>query len=279
MQGEIEIGIDEAGRGPVFGPMVYAGVAWSIAGRADFCGVGFKDSKQLDADDREKLLEIIKEFEGKLLHSKYVICEPIEMTNKQLSTKKESLNTYSHNCAISIIKHFLSLGLRIKSAYLDTVGDPDKYRNLLEREFAYLKTPIGFTVCSKADDLFPVVSAASIVAKVTRDLSVKNCVFKEPIKPDREFGSGYPGDPVTKKWLDNNWAVFFGYPSSQVRFSWSTVTNRLEQKGISYEFISNESYGINTITKSLENQKDRSQANMRQRGILSSTLNLTDHDL
>lgn len=54
---------------------------------------------------------------------------------------------------------------------------------------------------SKADSLFPVVSAASIVAKVTRDSLLENWVFEENIPYSRNFGCGYPGDPITVAWL------------------------------------------------------------------------------
>lgn len=47
-------------------------------------------------------------------------------------------------------------------------GDPERYKARLSRAFPSL----AFTVCPKADALYPVVSAASIVAKVTRDRSL-----------------------------------------------------------------------------------------------------------
>lgn len=53
---------------------------------------------------------------------------------------------------------------------------------------------VAFTVCSKADALFPVVSAASIVAKVTRDRHVRNLSVPAALGLTREFGSGYPGE-------------------------------------------------------------------------------------
>lgn len=54
---------------------------------------------------------------------------------------------------------------------------------------------IHFTVCPKADSLYPIVSAASIVAKVTRDrqLSAYTCP-EGPSSRDREYGCGYPGE-------------------------------------------------------------------------------------
>lgn len=235
MKGDFEIGIDEAGRGPVFGPMVYGGCAWPISCKSTLSKIGFKDSKQLTEEDRENLFALIQEFDTKVLLQKAVVSSPLDITFSQLAIAKESLNTFSHKCAISIINHYLKLGLRITHAYLDTVGDPDKYRRLLEDEFQGTNPKIDFTVTSKADDLFPVVSAASIVAKVTRDRSIKATEVRERVTVSREFGSGYPGDPVTIKWLDEHFDHFFGYPSV-VRFSWSTITTRLANAGIAYSF-------------------------------------------
>lgn len=235
LKGDIEIGIDEAGRGPVFGAMVYAGMAWPVSSRSTLAKLGFKDSKQLIEEDRDSLYELIMEFDTKILHQKAIVCDPMSITFSQLAWTKESLNTYSHNCAKDIIKHFLKLGLTIKAAYIDTVGDPDKYKALLQDEFSHVKPSIDFTVCSKADDLFPVVSAASIVAKVTRDNSIKTTVIREKIEVSREFGSGYPADPNTVAWLNNHFDSFFGYPTV-VRFSWSTITKRLEEANLKYSF-------------------------------------------
>ena len=236
MKGDIEVGIDEAGRGPVFGPMVYGGMAWPVSSRSHFSKLGFKDSKQLAESDRDRLFDLIKEFDGKLLHFKTLESSAQEISHKMLGTSKENLNTISFNCAYALLDHFLSLGLKVAKVYIDTVGDPDKYRAKLEDRYAYVLPNIEFTVCSKADDLFPVVSAASIAAKVTRDKGVRDINIIEQIEVSREFGSGYPGDPITVQWLDNHFQPFFGYPTV-VRFSWSTISERLENKGIKYGFI------------------------------------------
>lgn len=44
----------------------------------------------------------------------------------------------------------------------------------------------------------------------------------------KDFGSGYPSDPNTVKWMDNNEDGFFGFPSI-MRFSWKTISNRMIQ--------------------------------------------------
>ena len=84
--------------------------------------------------------------------------------------------------------------------YVDTVGDPARHQQRLAREFP----GVSFTVCPKADAIYPIVSAASIAAKVTRDQ------LQESIEGDT--GSGYPGDGVTKAWLASRFDPVFGFP-------------------------------------------------------------------
>lgn len=80
------------------------------------------------------------------------------------------------------------------------------------------------------------VSAASICAKVTRDEIINNWVFNEkPGFKDRVFGSGYPGDPKTKQWLQHNLDPVFGFPDF-VRFSWSTTKKILDSSCARFSF-------------------------------------------
>jgi ribonuclease H2 subunit A len=72
--------------------------------------------------------------------------------------------------------------------FIDTVGDPDRYKAKLERAFP----GIAFTVCPKADSLYPIVSAASIAAKVLRDTSLLVEQGALPEKQAGSLGNGYP---------------------------------------------------------------------------------------
>lgn len=56
-------------------------------------------------------------------------------------------------------------------------------------------------VAEKADSTYPITSAASICAKVTRDHMIRDFSIPGIVDIDRNWGSGYPADPVTKKWL------------------------------------------------------------------------------
>ena len=110
---------------------------------------------------------------------------------------------------------------------MDTVGDARSYESKLTGLFPSIK----ITVESKADSTYPIVSAASICAKVfahtntylrseavqvTRDRIVRHWQVQETgIKISRQFGSGYPGDPTTKKWLRDHFDPIFGFPGMQ----------------------------------------------------------------
>lgn len=126
-----------------------------------------------------------------------------------------------------MIKDVIKDGIEVDAVYIDTVGPPKQYQEMLEKLFPRIK----ITVAKKADSLYPIVSAASIVAKVTRDSILKNWEFKEKIEFARDFGSGYPSDPNTVKWLKNNFHPLFGFPSL-IRFSWSTADKIIEDLGI-----------------------------------------------
>lgn len=56
----VMLGIDEAGRGPVMGPMVYGAAYWPVADNDAMCALGFDDSKALTAESRDKLFDKMK---------------------------------------------------------------------------------------------------------------------------------------------------------------------------------------------------------------------------
>jgi ribonuclease H2 subunit A len=212
---EYEAGIDEAGRGPVIGPMVYAIAAWPVAKRAELAAIGFTDSKKLTEDDRDRFFALIKNnpdiiYETKIISSR-------DISNGMLARDaKVSLNAMSHNAAFELIANLMyKRKLTLSAVYVDTVGVPDHYRQRLEANFP---GATKFVVESKADLTYPVVSAASICAKVTRDAAVTD--IQNQIG---DVGCGYPSDPATKQWLKDNVDPVFGFDTNYVRMSWKTV--------------------------------------------------------
>ncbi|NP_989146.1 ribonuclease H2 subunit A [Xenopus tropicalis] len=219
------LGIDEAGRGPVLGPMVYGICYCPVARKKDLQDLKVADSKTLSEAERERLFEKLNstsDYIGWALH----ILSPNIISTSMQQRAKYNLNALSHDTAIGLIQFALDAGVQLKEVFLDTVGPAEKYQDKLKKIFPELDV----TVRPKADSLFPVVSAASICAKVARDRVVKEWKFVEDLgDPDAEYGSGYPNDPKTKDWLSRHLDPVFGYPQF-VRFSWSTTQTILGNK-------------------------------------------------
>jgi len=225
------MGIDEAGRGPVLGPMVYGTCYCAVDAKARLAKMGFADSKQLTEAQRDNLFDKIKKSSSVSTSNQQTveigwmveILEPESLSMDMLKINKVNLNLISHNAAINLIRRALEKKVNITEIFVDTVGPPEKYQAKLKQLFP----GIQITVSKKADSLFPIVSAASICAKVTRDFRLRNWQFKETIpNVATKFGSGYPSDPATKAWLRSNSDPVFGFPSV-IRFSWKTTTNVL----------------------------------------------------
>ncbi|KAF3434473.1 hypothetical protein FNV43_RR25576 [Rhamnella rubrinervis] len=212
------MGIDEAGRGPVLGPMVYGCLYCARSYQMTLSSLNFADSKTLKEEKREELFENLKADES--IGWAVDIIDPKELSAKMLKKNKINLNEISHESAIGLVANVLNMGILLTEVYVDTVGDAEKYRTKLSGRFPAVK----FVVAKKADSLYPVVSGASIVAKVTRDRALQEWVLDETAENmNRNFGSGYPGDPETKAWLKNHIHTVFGFPTL-VRFSWGTCT-------------------------------------------------------
>lgn len=212
------MGIDEAGRGPVLGPMVYGCLYCARSYQNTLATLKFADSKTLKEDKREELFESLKANES--IGWAVDVIDPRELSTKMLQKNKINLNEISHDSAMGLVTKVLNLGVLLTEVYVDTVGDAEKYRIKLSEKFPSIK----FVVAKKADSLYPVVSGASIVAKVTRDRALQEWVLDETAECiSRNFGSGYPGDPETKAWLEQHKHQVFGFPSL-VRFSWGTCT-------------------------------------------------------
>lgn len=224
---QIILGIDEAGRGPVIGPMVYSGAIISFSEHqklVDHCQVA--DSKALTAKSRQSSLAKFDDLSS--FHCFTVPVSASTISQTMLGRSGKTLNTLSHDTAMEIIRHaVLHCKGKLCAVFVDTVGPPESYQKLLAGRFPHL----CITVSKKADSRFPIVSAASIVAKTTRDQMVEDL--------NLNVGSGYPSDPTASKWLSSNLDKFFGYPSdssSAVRFSWAPVRSLLKKHCIDITF-------------------------------------------
>ncbi|WBW73921.1 ribonuclease H2 complex subunit Rnh201 [Schizosaccharomyces osmophilus] len=217
------LGVDEAGRGPVLGPMVYA-VAYCPVD-FDLTNFGFADSKTLTAVKRSQLLEDICNKETEL--GRHVGWSVQSISAKELGAgmlrqyNKYNLNSQAHDTTMNLIQKVYDSGIRITEIYVDTVGPPDTYQQKLQARFPQAKVK----VTKKADSLFPIVSLASICAKVTRDVQLDLVRY---LLQTQDWGSGYSSDAKTTKWLRSSVHPVFGWKGDIVRYSWQTARDILE---------------------------------------------------
>ncbi|MBI4453043.1 ribonuclease HII [Candidatus Woesearchaeota archaeon] len=206
------IGIDEAGRGPVIGPMVMVGVLMDDVDEIMLKSLGVKDSKQLTQPQREKLYDSIKTI---VKDFKVNIISPKEIDESVLGKgPKVNLNWLEANHIIEILSELSKFNESTKYneskkkstpeiAYIDCPSPNIKaYSEFLANGLAKNKVKIKLIVTHKADEKYISVSAASIIAKVIREHEVKR--LKEKYKVD--FGSGYPSDPKTQEFLKKNYS-------------------------------------------------------------------------
>lgn len=235
------MGIDEAGRGPVLGPMVYACV---------FCAVGeaekrlktdlhVMDSKVLTKSKRNEIMEQLM-GDGQTYGSCVRVVTSEEISSKMLRQNKYNLNMISHDCAAELVQMVMdrlreSQAGVLTQVFVDTIGDPGTYRRKLEAEFPGLQ----IVVAKKADALYPVVSAASVVAKVTRDGLLEEQA-RSILGPDANIGSGYPGDAATKGYMERSVDPVFGHNPHFVRISWSTCKNIMDNHCCEVEWSDDE---------------------------------------
>lgn len=210
--------------------MVYATCFCPVSHKEQLAALGCDDSKALKEEQRDELFAKLDvhtdDFIGWIIH----ILSPAYISSSMLGRTKYNLNAMSHDTAIDLIQSVKKI-CNLKEVYVDTVGKPEAYQAKLKQRFPDL----DITVESKADATYPIVSAASICAKVCRDKTVKSWKFDDKVKIEGEYGSGYPSDPVTKAWLRQHVDPVFGFPDF-VRFSWSTAKNALESEAVEVEW-------------------------------------------
>ncbi len=201
-------GVDEAGRGPVIGPLVVSGVAMDDVSVLDELGV--KDSKKLTPNRREELAELIVSL-GEIATIQ-VPAEEIDTLRKEMT-----LNELEVNLFVSVLEQ-----LRPRLAYLDSADvNADRFGEDIGRKLDF---DIEIVSEHQADDTYLIVSAASIIAKTIRDSEIKEIENQL----GKKIGSGYPSDPITieflEKWIKENHDL-----PPHTRKSWET-TRKIVQR-------------------------------------------------
>ena len=203
------LGLDEAGRGPVLGPMVVAGIVIPEKKEKIIERMGVKDSKRITPKRRAVLYrKLTRMFDY----------ETVEISAKDidlLRAKGVNLNQIEKLAMMRIIAK-----LKADTIIIDSL---DIKEGRLEEEMQnFVGEGTKVIAEHKADDKYIVVGAASIIAKTKRD-EIINQINKEYIRSTGNkdgIGSGYPSDPKTKNFLKN---YKYDEMPDFVRRSWGTV--------------------------------------------------------
>jgi len=205
------LGIDEAGRGSVIGPLVVAGVMIDEKNEEKLRKIGVKDSKKLSPIQRERLYPLIKKIAKDYVALKVSAKEIDELR------KEKNLNIIEAEKMAQIIKT-----MKADEAYVDTPQvSTEKFKLILLKLAQNHTEIIAENYC---DERYPVCSAASIIAKVERDKEVEK--IKKIVGFD--FGVGYSHDSrsieFVKKCLKEKKYLEF------IRHSWVTVDGLKSKK-------------------------------------------------
>lgn len=200
-------GVDDAGRGSAIGPLVIAGIRIEKNKARTLSKIGVKDSKQLSPHSREDLYKKILD----LVDDYYVARIPAHVVDR--SVCKNQLNVLEGRYMAKVIAR-----LRPDLAYVDSCDvNPLRFGRLISD----LSKVDKINSSHHADRRFPVVSAASIIAKVTRDRAIAK------IRKEFDVGSGYPSDEKTMNFIRQSVASSGTVPKF-VRKSWKPVRLMLE---------------------------------------------------
>ena len=194
------LGIDDSGRGPVLGPMVLAGCLMKEEAEEGFRNLGIKDSKLLSPKRRDELVKLIKE---QVISSDFQMATPVEIDTG--FGEGLNLNLVEALLAANIINNLTApLNSEQKSNIKIILDCPsvnlEAWKKQLMKYVKEKSLEKNIRCEHKADFKYPVVSAASIIAKTTRDAEIEK--IKEQMGIN--FGSGYPSDPNTIKFLKEN---------------------------------------------------------------------------
>jgi ribonuclease HII len=215
------LGIDDAGRGPLIGPMILAGVLLDNNQEKIIKRSGATDSKLLHHSTR---IKIAKEIRKNSISHKISKTFPEEI-DKTLNSPDTNLNKLEAQKAAEIINS-LNSGKHTKERIQVIVDCPSSNSPVWKKTLLkYIEIKTNLTVkCEHKADLNHIsVAAASILAKVTREEEVEKIR-----KQHGDIGSGYPSDPVTKEFLKQHGKELAN--SGIFRKTWSTWKRLFPEK-------------------------------------------------
>lgn len=195
-------GIDDAGRGSMLGPLVIAGISLDKRKLKKLSLLGVKDSKKLSPKSREELYKKILK-----IADDYYIAK-ISPRSIDASVKRHCLNNLEAKYMAKVVSK-----LTPDTSYVDSCDvNPARFG----KEISKLSDNHKIKSYHHADSRFVIVSAASILAKVSRDRAIAK------LRKEHNLGSGYPSDSKTVKFVTKYYKKNHVMPSF-VRKSWKPV--------------------------------------------------------
>jgi len=201
------VGADEAGKGPVLGPMVCAAVRAPPAALE-----GADDSKALPADRREALAARLRDDDRVAVAVEAV---PVE----RIDDPETDMNGLALAGQAAAVRAVARPGDAVDADAADV--DAARFGRRLREAVADGGPDVSVSAAHGADERSPVVGAASVVAKVERDRRV--AALREAYGA---VGSGYPSDPTTRAFL-RGFVRDHGRLPDCARASWSTCADLL----------------------------------------------------
>ena len=195
-------GVDDAGRGSMIGPLVIAGIRIDKKNVYKLRKLGVRDSKKLSPKKRELLYKQIL----KIVDNYHVIRIPPKTIDKYVF--EHNLNHLEARKMAQVITH-----LNPDLSYVDSC---DVNASRFGREISDLSNQSKVKSYHYADSRFVVVSAASIIAKVSRDRTISR------LNKNLNFGSGYPSDKKSVIFVKTMASSKKPFPTS-IRKSWKPV--------------------------------------------------------
>ncbi len=211
----LQAGVDEAGRGPVIGPMIMALFETRVENIPRLEELGVKDSKKLSPSIRKKIFNELINHENRIIVAKI----PPKIIDEWV-INGNGLNALEAHVTVEMIRKY---NVCSDVIYVDVPSNVTSYKNYLARYIAESGIDDkNIRVDIKAEEKWVVVATASIIAKVIRDKEIEN--IKKIIGFD--VGSGYPSDPRTKASLG---ILLREFPDF-VRKSWKTVKKTIKSE-------------------------------------------------
>jgi len=198
------LGIDEAGRGSVLGPLVVGGFLVRSDRVDALRALGARDSKQLSPSARERVYAMLPTV-GE--------CRSMVLTPREIDrfVAHGRLNELEARAFGALIRQ-----LSPDVAHVDACDvDADRFARTVAH---WADTPARVVARHHADRDDVIVGAASIIAKVRRDRAIDR--LRERL--GQEIGSGYPSDRRTVEFL-RNYLVRSASPPPWVRTEWATM--------------------------------------------------------